>query len=275
MPPASPSRSSQKSPIRRALSSFPVAGWSNAPSHGSTETAAWRKISRPRSAPLRHFYMPPPRRSCSGASLVTHEIRNRLLGNYRAAFVPSGPNGVRLRQGRRGVACHWSTILHSTVEQPLPLHLFCGSGSDAKRLTVEVDLVDRFDRPDQGSARDGVALAGGRVQPAADRREDGPAVLRNVGDDDQHVAPVNIVARPDRGLDDTGGLGSDGNRRRDVEIGARLLGQRRTGGKEKEACEATEAVKRAGHDNLLAIASPGPSQGRRSRQNSYCAPQRK
>jgi transposase len=59
-------------------SSIPGDGWSNEPSHGSIEIDAWQRTSSERSNPQLHFYVPLLPSSSSSASLVTHEIQDRL-----------------------------------------------------------------------------------------------------------------------------------------------------------------------------------------------------
>src|SRR3546814_8834096 len=82
-PPPLRSKSSANSPIRPASSSIPDDGSSNAPSHGSTAIAVWPKTSSGPSNPQQRSSMPPLPSSSSDASLVTHEIQDRLLTKFR------------------------------------------------------------------------------------------------------------------------------------------------------------------------------------------------
>src|SRR3546814_6999386 len=66
-----------------ALPIFPDDGSSNAPSHGSTAIAVWPKTSSGPSNPQPRSSMPPLPSSSSDASLVTHEIQDRLLTKFR------------------------------------------------------------------------------------------------------------------------------------------------------------------------------------------------
>src|SRR3546814_19607610 len=77
------SKSSANSPIRPASSSIPDDGSSNAPSHGSTAIAVWPTTSSGPSTPQPRSSMPPLPSSSSDASLVTHEIQDKLLKNFR------------------------------------------------------------------------------------------------------------------------------------------------------------------------------------------------
>src|SRR3546814_17110964 len=52
-------------------------------SHGSTAIAVWPKTSSGPSNPQPRFSMPPLPSSSSDASLVTHEIQDRLLTKFR------------------------------------------------------------------------------------------------------------------------------------------------------------------------------------------------
>ena len=77
-PPSSPSKLSANSPIRPGSSFIPDDGWSNGPSRGSTEIDAWPRTSSEPSNPQMLFSMLLQPACSSAASLVTHEIQDRL-----------------------------------------------------------------------------------------------------------------------------------------------------------------------------------------------------
>src|SRR3546814_18590921 len=62
---------------------FPYTTLVRSPSHGSTAIAVWPKTSSVPSNPQPRSSMPPLPSSSSDASLVTHEIQDRLLTKFR------------------------------------------------------------------------------------------------------------------------------------------------------------------------------------------------
>ena len=72
-----------RSEIRRpGSSSIPDDGWSNGPAHGLIEIAVWPRTSSEPSNPQLPDSMLPLPSSSSVASLVTHEIQDKLLERF-------------------------------------------------------------------------------------------------------------------------------------------------------------------------------------------------
>ena len=83
-PARSRSRSCARQGIRSALWSTPRSGWSNGSSPGSTATAVWLRMSKPRSPRRKLSFRPLPPFCCCSEWLVDEPFRDRLLGPVSA-----------------------------------------------------------------------------------------------------------------------------------------------------------------------------------------------